>query len=79
MTASTLDEAFSIDHLLTDDERSWAAKARAFAADRIRPVIEQDFEDKHFRREFVAELGALGFLGRHLTDEGCAGAGAISY
>ncbi|WP_025155911.1 acyl-CoA dehydrogenase family protein [Leifsonia aquatica] len=79
MTASALDEAFSIDHLLSDEERGWAAKARAFASDRIRPVIEQDFEDKHFRRELVAELGAQGFLGMHLTDEGCAGAGAVSY
>lgn len=79
MTASSLDEAFSIDHLLSDEERGWAAKARTFATDRIRPVIEQDFEDKHFRRELVAELGAQGFLGMHLTDEGCAGAGAVSY
>ncbi|WP_313541889.1 acyl-CoA dehydrogenase family protein [Leifsonia aquatica] len=79
MTASSLDEAFSIDHLLSDEERSWAAKARAFATERIRPVIEQDFEDKHFRRELVAELGAQGFLGMHLKDEGCAGAGAVSY
>lgn len=79
MTASSLDEAFSIDHLLSDEERSWAAKARAFATERIRPVIEQDFEDKHFRRELVAEIGAQGFLGMHLKDEGCAGAGAVSY
>jgi glutaryl-CoA dehydrogenase len=79
VTAPTLHEAFNIDHLLSDEERSWAAKARAFAAHRIRPVIEQDFEDKHFRRELVAELGATGFLGMHLKDDGCAGAGAVSY
>ncbi|WP_431247379.1 acyl-CoA dehydrogenase family protein [Leifsonia xyli] len=76
---TTLDEAFSIDPLLSDEERTWRDKARAFATDRIRPVIEQDFEDKHFRRELVGELGALGFLGMHLMDEGCAGAGAVSY
>lgn len=76
---TTLDEAFSIDHLLSDEERSWRDRARAFATERIRPVIEQDFEDKHFRRELVAELGALGVLGMHLQDEGCAGAGAVSY
>lgn len=76
---SLLDEAFSIDPLLSDAERGWAAKARTFATERIAPVIEQDFEDCYFRREFVAELGALGFLGMHLKDEGCAGAGAVSY
>ncbi len=74
-----LEDAFSIEPLLSDEERGWAATARAFATDRILPVIEQDFEDKYFRREFVGELGALGLLGMHLTDEGCAGAGAVSY
>ena len=43
------------------------------------PVIEEDFEAKHFRREFVKELGDLGFLGMHLQGYGCAGAGAVSY
>jgi glutaryl-CoA dehydrogenase len=76
---TTLDEAFNIDHLLSDEERGWRDRARRFATERIRPVIEQDFEDKHFRRELVAELGTLGVLGMHLTDEGCAGAGAVSY
>lgn len=76
---TTLDDAFSIDHLLTDEEREWRDRAQAFATGRILPIIEQDFEDKHFRRELVGELGALGVLGMHLADEGCAGAGAVSY
>ena len=78
MTTS-LDTAFDLDALLTEEELGWARQAREFATGRILPVIEQDFEDKHFRREFVAELGRLGFLGMHLDDEGCAGAGAVSY
>ena len=78
MTAQ-IDAAFDLDALLTDEEISWSRTARTFATTRILPVIEQDFEDKHFRREFIAELGALGFLGMHLKDEGCAGAGAVSY
>lgn len=76
---AALDSAFSIDHLLDAEELRWRESARTFAAERILPVIEQDFEDKHFRRELVAELGAHGFLGMHLNDEGCAGAGAVSY
>jgi alkylation response protein AidB-like acyl-CoA dehydrogenase len=71
MTA--LDDAFTIDHLLTDEERGWRDRARAFAAARIAPTIEQDFEDAYFRHELVAELGSLGVLGMHLKDEGCAG------
>ena len=74
-----LDAAFDLDALLSEEEIGWARRARAFATDRILPVIEQDSENKHFRREFVSELGALGFLGMHLKEKGCAGAGAVSY
>lgn len=74
-----IDDAFTIDHLLSDEERQWRERARVFATERIVPIIEDDFENKHFRRELVPELGALGVLGMHLKDPGCAGAGAVSY
>nr|WP_166806071.1 acyl-CoA dehydrogenase family protein [Cryobacterium sp. TMT2-10] len=74
-----VDAVFDLDALLSAEEIAWARKARAFATNRILPTIEEDFENKHFRREFVAELGAAGFLGMHLTGYGCAGAGAVSY
>lgn len=74
-----VDAVFDLDALLSDEERAWQLKARAFATQRILPVIEEDFENKHFRREFVRELGALGVLGMHLDGYGCAGAGAVSY
>ncbi len=77
--AAPLETAFDIDALLTEEEIGWARKARAFASERILPTIEQDSENKYFRHELVAEMGELGFLGMHLDDEGCAGAGAVSY
>ena len=77
--APRIDAVFDLDALLTDEEREWRDRARRFAQERIAPVIEQDFEDKHFRRELVREAGELGFLGMHLTGYGCAGAGAVSY
>ncbi|WP_158863957.1 acyl-CoA dehydrogenase family protein [Leifsonia sp. AG29] len=76
---AALEDVFSIDPLLTEEERGWRDRARSFAEQRILPIIEQDFEDKHFRTELVSELGAAGFLGMHLMDPGCAGAGAVSY
>ena len=79
VTAPRIDTVFDLDALLTDEERDWRDRARRFAQERIAPVIEQDFEDKHFRRELVREAGELGFLGMHLTGYGCAGAGAVSY
>ncbi|WP_022884512.1 acyl-CoA dehydrogenase family protein [Glaciibacter superstes] len=74
-----VDEVFDIEALLSDDELAWQLKAREFATRRILPIIEDDFENKHFRQELVAELGAAGFLGMHLTGYGCAGAGAVAY
>jgi glutaryl-CoA dehydrogenase len=80
---STAEEAlsavFDLDALLSPVQREWQQRARTFARARILPSIEQDFEDQFFRQELVAELGAAGFLGMHITGYGCAGAGAISY
>lgn len=73
------DGVFDLASLLSSEERGWQIKARSFASERILPTIEADYENKHFRRELVAELGAAGFLGMHLTGYGCAGAGAVSY
>ncbi|TQO20350.1 glutaryl-CoA dehydrogenase [Rhodoglobus vestalii] len=80
MTANSVSETLlGLDSLLTEEERRWQTKARTFASDRVSPTIEKDFEDAVFRREFVAELGALGMLGMHLTGYGTAGANATSY
>lgn len=78
-TAPRTDDVFEFDALLSEEELAWQRKARTFAQERILPVIEADFEAKHFRRELVRELGELGFLGMHLQGYGCAGAGAVSY
>ena len=78
-TAPRIDAVFDLDALLSEEEREWQQRARQFAQERIMPVIEDDFENAHFRRELVKELGGLGFLGMHLKGYGCAGAGAVAY
>ena len=78
-TPLLVDTVFPLDELLTDEERAWQRKARAFATDRILPVIDDDFENAFFRRELVGELAAAGFLGMQLEGYGCAGAGPVAY
>jgi glutaryl-CoA dehydrogenase len=73
------EQVLGFEAALSTDELGWMHKARQFATDRILPTIEDDFDNKHFRRELVAELGAAGFLGMHLTGYGAAGASAVSY
>jgi glutaryl-CoA dehydrogenase len=65
--------------LLSEEERDIQAAVRGFLADRVRPHIGQWFEDAHFPRELVPELGKLGLLGMHLEGYGCAGTNAVSY
>ena len=76
---SAIDDVFDLDALLTPEELQWRDRARAFAAERILPVIDADFEAARFRRELVPELGVAGFLGMHIEGHGCAGAGAVAY
>lgn len=70
---------FDFDALLGDEARGWQRKAREFAEARIAPHIDEDFENKHFRRELIAELGDAGFLGMHIEGYGCAGASSTAY
>ena len=70
---------FDFDALLDDEARQWQRKAREFAETRIAPHIDDDFENKHFRRELIAELGEAGLLGMHIEGYGCAGASSTAY
>jgi glutaryl-CoA dehydrogenase len=72
-------DLLSLDGLLADEERMIRDTARAFVSDRVLPDIEKWFEAGEFPREVAPELGALGLLGMHLEDYGCAGANAVSY
>ncbi|MFQ6392187.1 acyl-CoA dehydrogenase family protein [Nocardia sp. KC 131] len=76
----TVEELFAIDALLSDEEREIRKTVAAFAAQRLRPHIEDWFEAGTFpAREIAPELGALGLLGMHLDGYGCAGMSATAY
>ena len=76
---SVMDEVFDLHALLQPEEIEWAMKARTFAQTQIRPVIEDDFDKKYFRKELIPLIAEQGFLGMHLKGYGCAGASAVSY
>jgi glutaryl-CoA dehydrogenase len=76
---SVMDEVFDLHSLLQPEEIEWAMKARTFAQTQIRPVIEDDFDKKYFRKELIPLIAEQGFLGMHLKGYGCAGASAVSY
>jgi glutaryl-CoA dehydrogenase len=73
------EDLLGLESLLRPEERAWRDRTRRFVQERIVPVVDEDFEQRHFRRELVEEMGALGLLGMHLKGYGCAGASAVSY
>jgi glutaryl-CoA dehydrogenase len=69
-----------VDSLLTSEEVDVRTAARRFADERLRPSLPEWFESASIpARELAKELGALGFLGMHLTGYGCAGLGPVAY
>jgi glutaryl-CoA dehydrogenase len=73
-------ELFGIDGLLDDEERAIQQTVRRFCDDRVRPSLAEWFETASIpARDLAKELGALGLLGMHLHDYGCAGTSATSY
>lgn len=76
---TTIDTLFNVADYVTEEERDWQRKAREFAQTKIKPTIEQDFEDKRLRKELIREVGAQGFFGMYMDGYGMAGASSVAY
>jgi len=69
----------NIETRLSEEEVAIRDVVRAFVRDRVAPYIADWFEEGRSPKELMRELGALGVLGMHLEDYGCAGASATAY
>ena len=73
-------DLLDLDDDLDDDDRLLRDTVRKFANDRLRPHIQQWFEDGTLpARDLAREFGELGVLGMHLDGYGCQGAKASQY
>jgi glutaryl-CoA dehydrogenase len=72
-------DALGIEALYSEEERLIRDTVREFVRERIMPGIEEWFEQGHFPKEIIPELGKLGLLGMHLEGYGCAGTNSVSY
>ena len=73
-------DLLDLDDDLSDDDRLLRDTVRKFANDRLRPNIQQWFEDGTLpARDLAREFGELGVLGMHLEGYGCQGAKASQY
>ena len=71
---------FSIDRLLSEEERAIRDVVREFVDGEIKPHVADWFDEGRIpARELARELGRLGVLGMHLDGYGCQGMSAVSY
>ncbi len=76
---TTIDQLFDVADFVTEDEREWQLKAREFAQTRIRPIIDQAFEDRRLPVELLPEVGEFGAFGMYLDGYGLRGASSVAY
>jgi glutaryl-CoA dehydrogenase len=73
-------DLLDLDDDLSDEDRLLRDTVRKFADDRLRPHVQQWFEEGTLpARDLAREFGELGILGMHLDGYGCQGAKASQY
>ncbi|MGV1037405.1 MAG: acyl-CoA dehydrogenase family protein [Candidatus Nanopelagicales bacterium] len=71
---------FGTESLISDEERDMRDSVRALLDVEVRPRVSAWYEAGTIPvRELAKQLGAMGLLGMHLTDYGCAGTSATAY
>ena len=76
---TTIDQLFDVADFVTEEEREWQLKARDFAQARIRPIIDQAFEDRRLPVELLPEVGEFGAFGMYMNGYGLRGASSVAY
>jgi glutaryl-CoA dehydrogenase len=69
---------YSVEGLLTADERRLRDSVRRWVHERFLPVVRQHYRDGTFPMELVSELANLGVFGPSIKGYGCAGLGSVA-
>lgn len=74
------EDALLLGDQLSEDERMVADAARAYAADKLAPRVDEMYENEGVDRGIFAEMGEMGLLGVTIPEEyGGLGAGYVTY
>lgn len=76
---TTIDQLFDVSDFVTEEERDWQLRAREFARTRIRPIIDQAFEERRLPAELLPEVGEFGAFGMYMDGYGLRGASSVAY
>ena len=77
--STTIDQLFDISELVSQEEREWQLRAREFAQTRIKPIIDEAFEDRRLPVELLPAVGELGAFGMYMQGYGLQGASSVAY
>lgn len=72
-------DIFSIENLLSDEERDIQKSIRHFVSKEILPSIAEDYEAGRFPMKIISQLAEMGTLGATINGYGCAGLNYTSY
>jgi glutaryl-CoA dehydrogenase len=70
---------YSMDPLLTEEERMIRQTVRDFVDAELLPVIRNAWEKGEFPRSLIRPIAEMGLLGGSLQGYGCAGMGQVAY
>jgi glutaryl-CoA dehydrogenase len=70
---------YSIEELLTDEERAARDRARRFVQEEVVPEIVPCHRAARFPEHLIPRMGALGFYAPYLKGHGCAGLSYTAY
>ncbi|MCZ6602221.1 MAG: acyl-CoA dehydrogenase family protein [Planctomycetota bacterium] len=70
---------YSLDDLLSEEEKMVRETVRQFVTDKVLPRVAEHGRAGTFPVELVTQMGELGLLGANLKGYGCAGLGNVAY
>ena len=75
-----MNDFYSIDSVLSEEERAVRDSVGRFVDERVLPVIGKAYVDGKFPRELIPGMAELGMFGANLPEEyGCAGLNNVAY
>ena len=72
-------DPFVIEDLFTEDEKMVRDSARQFAQEKLLPRVRKAYNDEHFDKEIMREMGAQGFLGCTIPEYNLPGISSTAY
>src|SRR5919109_380451 len=78
MTLTSLDY-YTIEELLSDEERAARDRARRFVQEEVMPIVVECHRAGKFPEQLIPRMGSLGMFAPYLKEHGCAGVSYTAY